>query len=81
MTPDRSSSTPSALDLPFEIGAERLAFLRNERAWASLAATARGADSCTPASVYRLRRVIGRRLVAIGSAIDPAIDAPPLART
>jgi len=75
--------TRSAWDLPVEVAAERPAALRREGARDRLVAIARGEDP-DPADagpMHRIRRAVGRRLVAIGSAIDPAIDPAPLVRT
>jgi hypothetical protein len=69
--------TQSAFDLPIELAATRPATLRDERTQARLAAVASGTDPDVTGSptLTQLRRAVGRRLVALGSAIDPAPSA------
>jgi hypothetical protein len=69
--------TPSAFDLPIELAATRPVTLRDERTQARLAAVASGMDPNATGSttLSQLRRAVGRRLVALGSAIDPAPSA------
>jgi len=64
----------AAFDLPVELAATRPATLRHERTQARLAAAASGIDPDATGSwtISQLRRAVGRRLVALGSAIDPA---------
>lgn len=71
----------SAGDLPYELAAERYAALRDERDRTRAAVVAAGtSDDATTVgegAIHRVRGVVGRRLVALGSAIDPA----PLSRS
>lgn len=71
----------SAGDLPYELAAERYAAIREEhdRSRAAIVAARPDEDRATaePGAIHRVRGVVGRRLVAVGSAIDPA----PLSRS
>lgn len=76
--------TRSALDIPAELAAERHASLREARDRARTATIAAsggaGLADDDPGAVHRIRGVVGRRLVALGSAIDPAPFGPSRAR-